>query len=341
MKDKAELAAMVDVDNIDQCYDLEEYQGKVENIPLSASSTSASNAAAVNDFLNNSSRAKGAIELNGFNGDYGNITSYSDTGKLDPLGKKIYSVYSQYLINSDSRLRVIMLENDNLNEDIWSGYSDNTDGATRYSGRNGIKIDLQGGLEFNNGEWMQVQLCQETSNNISNPSYKCKSISSSGPENFANVSNQPQIVNITSPSASTPAGSSPDLTGNYAFDSNGYLFRRNGSTTGDCTLAIHGLQNNVGSMFYCHTYEYYSEADFEDLTQENQDKSTENIEKLRLTFKILDPEIPNCDINATGTNDGIKLDNPYYDSATGSVGKTCSSSEAPGPESTACKKQFY
>gem|GEM_PF-3340769 len=340
MLNKATLAAMVDVDNIDQCYDLEEYQGKVENIPLSASSTSDSNEAAVNDFLNNSSRAKGAIKLNGFNGDYGNITSYSDTGKLDPLRKKIYSVYSQYLINSDSRLRVIMLENDNVNNDIWSGYSDNTNGSTRYNGSNGIKIDLQGGLEFNNGEWMRVQLCQETSND-GGTSYKCKSVSSSGPENFATVANQPQIVNITSPSDSTPAGSSPELTGNYAFDASGNLFKRTGSTTGDCTLEIHGIQSSVGSMFYCHTYEYYSEADFEDRTQDNQDKSTDNIEKLRLTFKILDPEIPNCDINSTGTNDGIKLDNPYYDSEADNVGETCSSSEAPGPDSTACKKQFY
>ena len=68
-----------------------------------------------------------------------------------------------------------MLENDNVKDSsakngIWGAYSDNTAGSGSYTGSNGIKVGLAGGLEFNNGEWMQMQLCQETSDN----SYKCK-----------------------------------------------------------------------------------------------------------------------------------------------------------------------
>ena len=335
MLTNARLAAKIDVSEIDQCYDLEEYTGKVKNIPIAPSSIND-----VEDFLNGDN-AKGAKKLNGFNGDYGNIASYSDSGKSDASGKKIYSVNDQYLINSDSRLRVIMLENSNVNNDIWNSYSDNTAGSGSYNGSNGIKVGFTGGLQFKNGEWMQVQLCQETSND-GGTSYACKSASSSGPTNFATVANQPQIVNITPPSSSALAGSSPDLTGNYAFDSSGNLLRRTGATAGDCTLSTHGIQNNIGSMFYCHTYEYYSEADFAARTQDNQDNSTDNIEKLRLTFKILDPEIPDCPISGSGDNDGIKLDNPYYDSAIATnVESICGGNETPGSNENSCKKQFY
>jgi type IV secretory pathway VirB6-like protein len=334
----ARLAAKIDVNKIDQCYDLEKYTGKVKNIPLAPSSITA-----VDDFLNGSN-AKGAIKLSGFNGDYGNIVSYSDTGINDAVGKKIYSVYDQYLINSDSRLRVIMLENYNVKDSsakdgMWGAYSDNTAGSGSYTGSNGIKVGLAGGLEFNNGEWMQVQLCQETSDD----SYRCKSVSR--PDNFAYAADpdQPQIVNIKSPNALTPIGSSPDLTGNYAFDSSGNILRRTGSATGDCTLAIHGIQNNVGSMFYCHTYEYYSEIDWEKKSQAQQEESTKNISKLRLTFKILDPEIAKCAISGSGSSyDGIKLDNPYYEPTTATnVGATCLSTNPPGSAATACKNQFY
>ena len=322
MRDNAQLPAKVDVGGIDQCYDLENYKGKVDNIPLSPSSIGD-----VDSFL--SGNAKGAIKLTGFNGDYGNIGSYSDTGITNASGKNIYDVYAQYLINSDSRLRVIMLENSNVNNDIWNAYSNNTDGSGSYNGANGIKFDFTGGLEFSNGQWMEARLCQVSLYD----DYKCKVA------NPISVADQPLVVKIETPTSSTPSGSPPELTGNYGFDSSGNLYKISASTTGDCTLATQGIQSGFGSMFYCHTYEYYSEDEWEEKTEDGQRISTNNIEKLRLTFKILDPEIANCPISGSGDNDGIKLDNPYYNSTIDTnVGNTCGSNETPGDS---CQKQFY
>ena len=331
----AKLPAMVSVTGIDQCYDLENYTGKAENIPPNPL-TDPLSIENVNDFLNDPLKAKGAVKLNGFNGNYGNISSFSDTG-TSSVDKKVYRANSQYFINSDSRLRLIVLDG-NVMSNIWGSYSDNTSPTVSYNGNNGIKIGFSGGLEFKNGTWLQMQLCKESSNSNSSLSYDCKSVST--PTDFAASANQPELVNITLPSPSTPIGSSPSLTGNYAFDSSGNLYRINpGSVAGDCTLATQGLQNSAGSMFYCHTYEYYSEAGFAALTQNGRDSSTTNVEKLRLTFKILDPEIANCKLTTTGADDGIKLDNPYYSSSATNTGATCTSAEIPG--SAACKKQFY
>lgn len=332
--DNAKLPGMVSATGIDQCYDLENYTGKAENIPPNPLSIDN-----VNDFLNDPVKAKGAVKLNGFNGNYGNISSFSDTG-TSSVDKKVYRANSQYFINSDSRLRLIVLDG-NVMSNIWGSYSDNTSPTVSYNGNNGIKIGFSGGLEFKNGEWLQMQLCKEGSNSNSNPSYDCKSVST--PTDFAASANQPELVNITLPSPSTPIGSSPSLTGNYAFDSSGNLYRINpGSVAGDCTLATQGLQNSAGSMFYCHTYEYYSEAGFAALTQNGRDSSTTNVEKLRLTFKILDPEIANCALTTTPSAiDGIKLDNPYYSSSATNTGATCTSAEIPGSANAACKKQFY
>ena len=327
MLSNARLSGKVGVENIDQCYDLEEYEGKVANIP---STTSAASTDEVEAFLANSSTAKGAVKLNGFNGYYGNIDSYSDSEKLDEFGKKIYTVYSQYLISSDSRLRVIMLDGSNVNNNIWNAYSNNTDGSSSYKGSNGIRVNFRGSLEFSNGQWMEARLCQVSLYD----DYKCKV------SNPITVDGQPQIVTISSPTSSTLSGSSPELTGNYGFDSSGYLYKISASTTGDCTLATQGIQSSFGSMFYCHTYEYYSEDEWEEKTEDGQRISTNNIEKLRLTFKILDPEIANCSISGSGDNDGINLDNPYYNSTIATnVGKTCESNETPGSDS--CQKQFY
>ncbi|MBM3579608.1 MAG: hypothetical protein FJX34_02400, partial [Alphaproteobacteria bacterium] len=64
-------AAYITQSNMVQCYDLENYTGKVDNIPINPASITD-----VNSFLTGSN-AKGAVKLSGFNGIYGNFASFS------------------------------------------------------------------------------------------------------------------------------------------------------------------------------------------------------------------------------------------------------------------------
>lgn len=231
------------MNGIYQCYDLEQYTGKVSNIPSNLTSVSD-----VTNFLNGS-YAKGAAKLAGFNGSYGNIASFTDSGTVDS-GKRLFKANSQYIIGSDSRVRILLLDGTDFASG-WQSYADNTAPSIpgSYSGNNGIKVGFTGSLDYQNGQWLQMRLCQETSNDDGDPSYVCKSIAD--PTDFAVTASQPELINITSPTSTTPVGSSPDLTGsNYAFDSSGNLYRTySGTVNGDCTIATQGYANSEGALF--------------------------------------------------------------------------------------------
>ena len=328
--------ALVNVAGISQCYDLESYTGKVSNIPLNPGSLSD-----VDTFLAGPN-ANGANKLQGFNGIYGNVSSFADSGETSTGGKTVYNANSQYIISNNSRLRIMLLDGENMNNEAWN-YSDNTSPSGNYSGTNGIQVGFSGSLDFRNGQWMEVILCQESSNSNSNPSDDCKSLTT--PPNFANSEGLPELINITAPDVSTPVGSDPVLTGNYAFDANGNLFRHKaGQVSGDCTRATEGLQTAVGDGFYCHNYEFYTTLSFEARTEARQEEITSNIQKLRLSFKILDPEISDCTM--AGGIPGLKTVNPFYDAdVAANVGALCGAAEIPGDGSTAhpgtCEKQEY
>lgn len=324
--ENANKPAMRSVNGIRQCYDLENFRGKVANIPLSPTSISD-----VNNFLS-SVAAKGATKLSGFNGVYGNIGAFNDSGATSTGGKKVYDVVSQFIASADSRVKLFMLDGSDFigSSGSWISYSDNTNPSSNYSGTNGVKVGFKGSLDFKNGQWMEVMLCKETSDS----SNICKSISR--PADFSETAGQPKIIRINAPS-NTLLSATPDLStlgSNYAFDSSGNLYRTtNAGVPGDCTLAVQGYENGMGSTFYCHTYEYSADG-----------ADSDEVKKLRLTFKIIDPELGNCDYEAQ--NDGIKVSNPFYDSSNSSnISSVCAKTETPGDGSTnhpgTCKKQFY
>ncbi len=322
----ANSPALIPISGVAQCYDLENYKGKVDNIPLAPTSISE-----VNNFLA-SDAAKGATKLSGFNGVYGNISGFTDSGTTSTGGKKVFDVTSQVIAAADSRLKLFLLEGSNFNgsNSNWTSYFDNTNPSSNYNGTNGIKVGFKGSLDFKNGQWMEVMLCKESSDS----SNICKSISR--PADFSETASQPKIIRINTPS-NTVLSATPDLQtlgSNYAFDSSGNLYRTaNSGAAGDCTIAIQGYENGMGSTFYCHTYQYSSDG-----------ADTEDVKKLRLTFKIIDPELGDC--NYDSVNDGVKVLNPFYDSSVATnIGGVCSKAETPGDETSshpgACKKQYY
>ncbi len=294
---------------IDQCYDLENYTGKVENISSSTGFTSSQ--------LSNSTYSKGAVKLGNFNGSYGNLDNFTDTKTLDTSNNnKIYQTRLPLTFSTKSRLKFFVMDgNDFLN--IGSSYGNNSAAGINYSGTNGIKVNLSGLLEFNNGEMLAVKLCNEENGScISSP-----------------VSLNPVIVEYNDINTDQSVSTTPSAKSNYQFDSFGNLVRKTSATitADDCSTDI---ITKSSSSFYCH----------------NKEGS-----KLRLTFKIIDPEATNCIIprstNQSTVNDGILISNPAYDpTVSTNKGTICGLNEVPNTSltqdqidagQTKCKKESY
>ena len=309
-KAKALLPAKVLQADMDQCYDLENYTGKVANIPSAAGFTTtqldASNATTY--------KAKGAIKLSNFNGEYGNFDGFyynTTDAKTDVVGSNTNKVYSSKLtltFPKAGRVRFMVLSGNNF-LNLSTKYSGNTAAGASYTGLNGMKISTSGMLEFNNGTWLQARLCKETSTT----SVVCK--------NNAPVSlnGTPKIIDITAPASPSD---SPTITSPYSFDSVGNLIRRSGAiyssgATNDCTIDNSGISTTVGSNYYCHKYDYYTPAEMKAAKTAagvtiDTDAVNADIALLRISFKILDPETGNCSTAGNGTNDGVKTVNPIY-----------------------------
>ncbi|OFW80889.1 MAG: hypothetical protein A2887_02600 [Alphaproteobacteria bacterium RIFCSPLOWO2_01_FULL_40_26] len=339
MKTAAGLAARLSVNDIDQCYDASNYNGKIANIPpISGTSTTTEN---VDGFLNTPTKAKGLTKLSTFSGSYGNFAEFADSGSTDGANSnKIYQLKIPLTFTTPGRLKFIMLDGMSFKE--TGAANNNTIAGGSYSGSNGFRVQISGTLEFSNGQWLQARICKETSDTGTvckgaNPTTFTGANHGGSIGDFSNK--VPTLTSITAPSSSDPIGTPPNWSGNYKFDAYGNITRfTSPGVSGDCTLASHGVATLAGSLFYCHTYLYFTPADLKAKSTSEQDTINSEISKLRITFKILDPEIGNC--NLLGINDGIKMKNPFYDPATSSnTGATCSPSEIPGD--TGCKKEFY
>lgn len=331
------------ISNSDQCYDLENYTGKVSNI-------NSTNGFSEED-LSNSATAKGASKIGAFNGSYGNFGQFYQT--KDPLdsGNVVFKSSTPLIFTRNSRLRFFVIDGDDFNTSnispITKGvdnstYSNNSASGNSYDGSNGIKISLSGMLNFNNGQWMEVRLCKETSSG----SVDCKSTLSSAlatldavdkRNSSYHLSDQPKIIEITAPQDAVAASSTPVISSYYKFDASGNLVRTvDGFPTHDCSSTF------ANSYFYCHTYDYFTPEDLKTKTNNERSRILGDIQNLRLTFKIIDPEIPNCSTSGAGDHDGIILNNAFYDSSVATnTNKICDSGETPGSEKNQCQKQFF
>lgn len=307
------------ITNVDKCYDLENYKGKVANIPLATGFSS--------DELSNPDIAKGAVELAGFNGAYGNfasttiINSDRDNTYNSARFRNSISAISSY----SGRMRFFIIDGTDFNgsDGAISSYSDNSSSGSSYNGTNGLKINLSGTLVFSNGQWLQVRLCEDTNDS------PCITNDILGPEA---IPNQTNVIEIATPTSASQAFDPNIGSSNYRFDDSGNLIRINSPTSLDCNITSHGIETQVGSRFLCHT-KYYNSDD--------PTKLSSNIKKLRLSFKILDPEIANCSTTGNSNYDGIISDNINYDSSdSNNIGTTCSNSEMQD-ENNPCTKQFY
>lgn len=352
MATNAGLSGKIALSDMIQCYDLENYTSKVSLIPDSGYTDTD---------LAKPNITKGLAKIGAFNGSYGNLENFVDSGTTDLKGNnKIFQLKQPLTFGTEGRLRFFMLDGSDFNDK--DAYTNNTGIGSSYTGSNGFKISLSGMLDFSNGQWLQGRLCLENDTGL-----LCKN---SDP---ISLDGQPKLIEITPPTSTTPAGTPPNISTSYGFDGYGNIIRINNNllvvngATRDCTANNNGVASVAGANFYCHTDNYFSSSTLKAKSKNEQSSIENSIQKLRLTFKILDPEVTNCNISsgavATGTSaDGRKLSNPAYNPSscktdsssvendgyptpTGgcasnlpNTNKTCSASEL---TAKTCTKQYY
>lgn len=333
----ATTSAKIAVPSMNQCYDLENYEGKVSNIP--ADGFTEVQLTGAEKFI-----SKGATKLGLFNGSYGNFESFSSTGKTDvTANNKIFQLKTPISFPLSGRLRFFMLDDGDfrgMSLATSDSYSNNSSPNATYTGQNGFKITSSSMLEFSNGQWLQAMLCAETSDT----SNACRPMGTTEPTEI-----NPKLVRLEVPSGDKITDPVP--TGNYMFDSYGNLRRRTNAevAAGDCKLATHGIASQMGSNFYCHTEYYRTQEQIKNkknssgasISNDEIDGINTNISRLRLTFKILDPEPLSCnsaDPTATTGFDGVILKNPFYKPIPNpNFNTTCTTDEY---NSGTCQKQF-
>ncbi|MDA0902393.1 MAG: hypothetical protein O3B09_03175, partial [Proteobacteria bacterium] len=182
---------------LDQCYDLENYTGRVGNIDKD-DGFSALNLGEANYDNAADAVVKGARILEAFDGYYGTFEGFTDSGNKDSFNNLIYDVRASMIFSEDARLKFVVLDGDNFvdlpNTFSYSGGNPNIsydNGATTaYNGSNGFKITLAGKQEFSSGEMLEVLLCEAT--NTGNCSGSLNSNSTVSRPQV--VSDQPRVV---------------------------------------------------------------------------------------------------------------------------------------------------
>lgn len=335
--------------DLDQCYDLEGYYGKVSNIP-SGASTGFSAAQ-----LANSQIGKGAAKIPQYNGTYGNFTSIADTRTSEAASfnsNKIYRLRTPLSANQNGRLVFLLLDNSTFDQSMVTAYNNNGSLSSTYNGLNGYKIDLSGRQEFKDGKWLEAILCKvpdpATATGDDN-TFECSS--STRPTSYQ-LSTQPRVVELNTP---TSTGEEPVTNSFYEFNPYGSIIRiaDNGSS-GGIEPSGGTFQTTVGDNFYRHSYDG---SKLNGTTAENSDEEkAKRISRLRLTFKIKDPDILNCSTTApalgqtscTGNSCGLVTENKFYDSdVTGATNAICGANEPvngnvdSSGNPTGCRKQFF
>ena len=300
------------IGDYDNCYDLEEYKGKISNIV-----NNQNNQNEIENLINN----KNLKYLNGFNGVYGNLENFIISSENN--------YESKYPLNSSlkGRMKFLLVDGYDLNVP-----SDGSQYINFYNNNSGIvNLTPSISLSARNGEWLQVRLCKENSNSSNN----CKILDMPSANNISNggQSSNPKVVDISAISAVAFDAV------NYNFDTNGSLVRTtdpivnkdcNSSQAQYITDAVSGVSTildpakaittNKGSKFYCHN-----------------DQSSESL--LRLSFKILDPEIEDCNMKtglSTEPLNGVRMKNVKYNSQdAANINATCTLDQ-----SSDCAKEF-
>lgn len=274
------------ISNVDACFDLENYRGRVSSISL--------NANGISDNLKN----KGLKFLESFNGNYGSLWPSAESNET-VSSNIVHQLKNPIIVSQNSRLIFTYIDGGDFTQS-QTALNNNT---------GGLHIKLGNSMSFKNGDWLQIMLCSDSGYNCygSNPTH---------------ISGQSKITNHRQPTTDIERQYPNYALGNYKFDIYGNIYRYTPPNPNeDCK--INGVVTQIGSSFYCHTYESRTNNDLNAMTTTQKQTRLTNIEKLRLSFKILDPDQLNCYVDKSlggfaydGVNppfDGVLINNPYAD----------------------------
>ncbi len=289
-----QVSPVKSISNINQCYDLEEYNSdyytfneiaKRTTFTGASSSNCTPGAGTIECLLAN----KGLRKLDSsFNGIYSNFADSELKNSLVPDSINTANGYPKFELkrglNFNSRINLMILDGEDISfnspDSIKSKYSNNVvDGK--------FAIISKSDQVFKNGKNLQVALCIDKDDKTYSCSIKILSnidkinslevdktyiTSKSTSSNHLNDQNDlgKSIYNISDYSS---MGSS-----NYIFDENGNLKRKSNIISKDCTT--------VTSDYFCHRF-------FDILKTDNEDEKkikSDNSKLLRLAFKIHDPD---------------------------------------------------
>ena len=278
MRDAGLQSPVVQLPDVQYCYNLEEYKGKVENIVGNFNNFFTTVPA---PDITHLSVTKGLAPLQMFNGGLGNVGDVGD-------------VYNDYLVktrssvsfNREGALKLMILDGEDFKpQTIVNSYNNNgvaSSGGVAYSSshNNGFRVKLNKFLEFSNGENLEVLFCKESSE-FSND---CGgSLRWDGSTVFA-TDPPPNIIDFTKTDNS------------FAFDRYGDLYRnvepRSGEDNCDNVTA--------GNKYFCHCRGGDFQADNIEgcgaPAMNDFDSHCGDVAgcRYRLTFKINDPESGNC-----------------------------------------------
>ncbi|MFM7681475.1 MAG: hypothetical protein ACKO7P_01870, partial [Bacteroidota bacterium] len=301
----AQQSPTTNISNLTECFDLEEFTGKVANIPTNPNTPDYQTK--INELISNNKLKY----LNFFNGSYGNLYS----SKISP------TFYTESLsFNNNGRLKFAVIDRENF-QDINSGHFNNTSSNSNY-----LKFNIAQNLEFANGKFLEIRLCKESDVNGS-------SCSSSNP---TQISSQPKVSEITNLSTIIADNLKPNYQ-NYTFDENGSVKRISAITTGDCLIGTASyIITEIGSNFYCHTKDFKSASSVASLSKTDLANHNNELKKLRLSFKINDPEPPDCKLASSSPSN-----NGYMQPNTGSDSGVCYQNDSPCNKEYICRNDKY
>ena len=284
------------VNDVDLCYDLENYTGSVNSIPLTLP----------NNEISTELKTKGLKFLDGFNGVYGSLAPFNDTNSVES-SNEVYQSRNSIILNENSRIIFSFLDGIDFKQTKTSSINNSSS----------MKLLIGTSLNFSNGQWLEALLCN-TKTGICN----------------TQVSDQLILVANSTPASDIERQAPNYSIGNYKFDNDGLLYRFKAvDSTKDCKL--NGIVTELGSKFYCHTFQSRTASDLKSMTTSQLDARRLEIENLRLTFKIKDPENKNCYSNkiiiaggdpydgTTPPFDGVLIANNDWDNTSGSATDYC------------------
>lgn len=309
---------------IDICYDLENYKSKISDLDIVAE-----------DAINQSGSYKGARDLF-FNGSYGNFVRTISRATNPEFGEFLLEtspIENQYTgslnIFKRGKIKFIVINNEDFDFSEDDFENSNNDNNFIFDNQNGYLVTF-GIIDkiYNNGQMMEIYLCHNKDRNNNADNEGCVKLNDFS-NNVRNEVNNEKIIGISAlnynSTLSEYQNSCKESTGvlngrqlskfGYNFDDYGRLIEMNLEDNDWCGAAYQPSSASSSRKYY-------------DVTQTNisDDKN------YQLYFSIIDDQENNCLLYRDGRNasgncnvnnkdilleddcDGVRINNPYYES---------------------------